>query len=140
MNKAFSLSLAGAALIAVALTGCKGSSGVSASTASQRARALSTSSQAAEAEAAGKDLAGTCLPAKDLNRAYFVQLALNLKTAKALGAKCEVPEKQLPAFSKAVISSASQAYLSGNFKTQAQRVAWAEKDLPVIVEKYQGKS
>lgn len=139
MNKKITIPLAGLALTA-ALAGCKSSPGVSASEASQRAHALSTSSQAAEAEAAGKDLAGTCLPAKDLNRAYFVQLALNLKTAKALGAKCEVPEKQLPAFSKAIISSASEAYLSGRFKTHAQRVTWAQKDLPVIVKKYQGKA
>lgn len=140
MNKAIAIPLAGAVLITVALTGCKGSSGVSASQASQRAHALSTSSQAAEAQAEGKALAGTCLPAKDLNRAYFVQLAVNLKTAEALAAKCEVPRKQIPAFARAVISSASEAYLSGQFKTTAQRENWAQAVLPGIVGKYQGKA
>jgi len=140
MNKKITIPLSGLA-IAAALAGCNSKSGsVSAVQASQRAHALATSSNGQAAEQAGRDLAGTCLPAKDLNRAYMVQLALNLKTAEALAKKCEVPKKQVPAFAKAVISSASQAYLSGKFSTSAQRAAWAQKDLPVIVERYQGKN
>ena len=138
MNKIIASALAGTAVAGVLLTGCK-SNGVSATQASERAHALATSTAASQAAVAGKDLAGTCIAAKDLNRAYFVSLALNLKTAKALAAKCEIPKENIPDFAKAVISSASQAYLTGNFKNNDQRAAWAEKDLPVIVKKYQGK-
>ena len=139
MNSKITVSLAGLALLA-ALAGCNKTGSASAAQASQRAHALATSSQAQEAQAEGQALAGTCLPAKDLNRAYFVQLALNLKTAEALAAKCEVPKEKIPAFAKDVISSASTAYLSGKFSTSAQRQQWAQKELPLIVKKHQGKS
>lgn len=139
MNKVFSLSLAGAAVIAVALTGCKGSSGVSASEASQRAHALKTSSQGQEAQQVGKDLAGTCLPAKDLNRKYLVGLAVDLSEAKALAVKCEIPKAEVLPFAKEVGSSVATLYLTGKFSTTAERTTWAEKTFPVIVKKYQGK-
>lgn len=140
MNKKITIPLAGLA-IAVALAGCNSKSGsVSAVQASQRAHALATSSNGQEAQQVGRDLAGTCLPAKDLNRAYFINLALHKDAAVALAGKCEIPRENIKPFAQAVFSSVSQAYLSGNhFDTPAKRDAWAQKDFPVIVKKYQGK-
>lgn len=131
MNKKITVPLAGLALIA-ALAGCKSSAGVS-------AHALSTSSQGQEVQQVGKDLAGTCLPAKDLNRKYLVGLAVDLNQAKALAAKCKIPKAQVLPFAKEVGSSVATLYLTGKFSTAAERTTWAEKTFPVIVKRYQGK-
>jgi hypothetical protein len=135
MNSKITIPLAGMALIA-ALAGCKSSPASSAPPPSLWAKAVSSAGQQA-----GKDLAGTCIPVKDLNRAYFINLALHKQAAEALAAKCEIPLKNIGPFAAAVFSSASQAYLSGNhFDTPAKRDAWAQQDLLPIVKKYQGKS
>jgi len=136
MNKKITVPLAGIAMIA-ALAGCK--SGNSAASESAKAHALATSSAGQEAQQEGKILAGTCLSASDLNRKYLVGLAVDLSSAKALAAKCKIPADQVLPFAKEVGGSVATAYLSGKFSTHAEQVTWAEKDLPKIVDKYQGK-
>jgi hypothetical protein len=138
MNKKITVPVAGLALLA-ALAGCHSGNSAAVSSESAKAHALVTSSAGQQAEAAGKDLAQTCLPAKDLNRSYLVGLAVNLSEAKALAAKCDIPKGNIEPFAKAVLSSVSTAYLSGKFSTDAQRDSWADKQFPQIVVTYQGK-
>lgn len=139
MNKRISLVLAGAAIGAVALAGCKGSATTAAST-SAKAHAVATSSQAREAETAGKDALATCLPKGTvIDKKFLVNLALSKSAQHDLAAKCKIPQANVKPFVKAVAASALNAYFAGSFKTSQGRIEWETKTFSVILKTYQSK-
>jgi hypothetical protein len=137
MNKNISLIFAGAAVIGVALTGCK--SGGNAAASSSSLRAAATSSAAKQAEQTGKNILAACVPAKDITESYLVSLALNPTKVHALAVKCNIPKANRKPFTKAVLASALNAYQHGDFKTKTGRLEWANKVFPVIMKTYQAK-
>lgn len=136
MNKKISLAFAGVSVAAVALCGCKGTTSATAASESAKAHAIATSSQAQEAEQAGMSVAATCIPAKDMNKAYFINLAFHRDQAKALEAKCKIPKGNLKAFATAVVES----LVTADPRTSETKSKWAKQTLPKIVEQYQSKS
>jgi predicted small lipoprotein YifL len=135
MNKRISLIFAGLAVTA-ALAGCGSKTPAVTASESAKAHALATSSQAQAAESAAANVAATCIPSKDMNKAYFINLAFHKDQLKALEAKCKIPKGNIKPF----LIAAAQSLASADPKTSAAKKTWETVTLPKIVEQYQKKS
>lgn len=148
MNKKISLVFAGLAITG-AIAGC-GRLHVTSTGGALKATTMPTVLKS-EAATAGRDALATCLPKGTvITKQYLVSLAVNMKAARALAVKCDIPRVSAKypatahdkhpnqvAFAKAVIASASNAYFKGSFKTKAGQEEWANKVFPVILATFQ---
>lgn len=133
MNKTVAAALSAGAILAAALTGCKGTTAVSASHSAQ------ASAAAQDAKTAASNAVTACLPKGKQTEANLIQIALSASQRDKLGKCLEIPKANRHAFAAAAASSALKAYQAGDFKTKGGRTHWAEQDLPLVVEKYQAK-